>query len=118
MDKYDGQLSKVSRTLGINRYTLRAWRDKRKNGKPLLKGKRNPNYKWSKDEMNLVIEYYFNHGECVSKTCQKFGYPAYSTLKEWIKKDSRWKRKHKIHKVPVNLSTEKKCSHCTKYKKQ
>ena len=30
LDTYDGHLSKTARTLGINRYTLRSWRDKRK----------------------------------------------------------------------------------------
>ena len=30
LNTYDGQLSKTVRTLGINRYTLRFWRDKRK----------------------------------------------------------------------------------------
>ena len=30
LDTYDGQLSKITRALGINRYTLRSWRDKRK----------------------------------------------------------------------------------------
>ena len=30
LDTYDGQLSKIARALGINRYSLRPWRDKRK----------------------------------------------------------------------------------------
>ena len=30
LNNYDGQLSKTARALGINRYTLRSWRDKRK----------------------------------------------------------------------------------------
>ena len=30
LDTYDGQLSKTARALGINRYSLRPWRDKRK----------------------------------------------------------------------------------------
>ena len=34
LDTYDGQLSKTARALGINRYTLRSWRDKRKKGEP------------------------------------------------------------------------------------
>ncbi len=35
LDTYDGQLSKTARALGINRYTLRSWRDKRKVCTPL-----------------------------------------------------------------------------------
>ncbi len=30
LDIYDGQLSKTARELGINRYTLRSWRDKKR----------------------------------------------------------------------------------------
>ena len=30
LNAYDGQLSKTARVLGINRYTLRLWRGKRK----------------------------------------------------------------------------------------
>ena len=30
LDTYDGQLSKTARALGIDRYALRSWRDKRK----------------------------------------------------------------------------------------
>ena len=30
LDTYDRQLSKTARASGINRYTLRSWRDKRK----------------------------------------------------------------------------------------
>ena len=29
LDTYDGQLSKTARALGIKRYTLRSWRDKK-----------------------------------------------------------------------------------------
>ena len=29
LDTYDGQLSKTAKALGINRYTLRSWRDER-----------------------------------------------------------------------------------------
>ena len=35
LDTYDGQLSKTAKALGINIYTLRSWRDKRKKGRTL-----------------------------------------------------------------------------------
>ncbi len=41
LDTYDGQLSKTARALGINRYTLRSRRDKRKKGEPLISRTRN-----------------------------------------------------------------------------
>ena len=76
LDTYDGQLSKTAKALGINRYTLSSWRDKRKNGEPLISRKRDKSSKWSKEEQELVIEYYFSNGENISKACRKFGYPS------------------------------------------
>ena len=108
LDKYDGQLSKTARELGINRYTLRSRRDKRKQNIPLLKRNRNRQSKWTKEQRNIVVEYYFNHGECIRKTCRKFGYPSFSTLNLWIKKDVRRKRKHQIHKKPTYLNENQK----------
>lgn len=34
LDTYDGQLSKTAKALGIYRYILRSWRDKRKKENP------------------------------------------------------------------------------------
>ena len=90
LDTYDGQLSKTARALGINRYTLRSWRDKRKKGEPLISRTRNKSSKWTKEEQEAVIEYYFNHGENITKACRKFGYPSTSSLKSRVKKDKRW----------------------------
>ena len=86
LDTYDGQLSKTAKALGINRYTLRSWRDKRKNGEPLISRKRNKLSKWSKEEQEPEIEYCFSHGENITKACRKFGYPSASSLKSWVKK--------------------------------
>ena len=86
LDTYDGQLSKTARALGISRYTLRSWRDKRKKGEPLISRTRNKSSKWSKEEQEAVIEYYFNHGENITKACRKFGYPSTSSLKSRVKK--------------------------------
>ena len=108
LDTYDGQLSKTARTLGINHYTLRSWRDKMKKGQPIISRMRNKSSKWSKDEQEAVIEYYFIHGENITKTYRKFGYPSPSTLKSWVKKDKRWIRKHKVHKKATILNDEDK----------
>ena len=86
LDTYDGQLSKTAKALGINRYTLRSWRDKRKKGEPLILRKRNKSSNWSKEEQESVIEYYFSHGENITKACRKFGYPSPSSLKSLVKK--------------------------------
>ena len=50
LDTYDRQLSKTARASGINRYTLRSWRDKRKKGEPLILRTRNKSSKWSKEK--------------------------------------------------------------------
>ena len=39
LDTYDGQLSKIARALGINRYTLSSLRDKRKKSLHTLSSK-------------------------------------------------------------------------------
>ena len=75
LDTYGGQLSKTARALGINRHTLRSWRDKRKKGEPLISRTRNKSSKWSKEEQESVIEYYFSHGENITKSA--------SSLKSW-----------------------------------
>lgn len=108
LDKYDGQLSKTARELDVNRYTLRSWRDRKRKGEPLIRTKRNKPSKWNKKEQKVVIEYYFSHGESVTRTCRKFGYPSTSSLKIWVKNDKRWKRKHKIHKKTAKLNDEDK----------
>ena len=66
LDRYDGQLSKAARELGINRRTLQSWRDKRKMKEPLLKVSRASWSKWTKEQKQQAIEYYFNHGESVT----------------------------------------------------
>ena len=106
LDTYDGQLSKTARALEISRYTLRSWRDKK--GEPLILRTRNKSSKWTKEEQEAVIEYYFNHGENITKACRKFGYPSTSSLKSRVKKEKRWIRKHKVHKNPTILNDDDK----------
>lgn len=45
--------------------------------------------------MKKVKDHYFSHGESITKTIKKFGYPKPSTLKYWIYKDKRFKGKKK-----------------------
>ena len=82
LDQYDGQLGKTARELNINRSTLQSWRDKRKRNEPLLKRNRRPWSKWTKEQKNEAIEYYFSHGESVTIACRKLWFP---TLKARVK---------------------------------
>ena len=70
LDPYNGQLYKTARALGISRDTLRSWRDKRKKGESLILRTRNKSSKRTKEEQEAVIEYYFNHGESITKACR------------------------------------------------
>ena len=108
LDQYDGQLSKTARELNINRRTLLSWRDKRRKNEPLLKRNRNSWSKWSKEQKHEAIEYYFSHGESVTKMCRKLGFPTTSTLVNRVRQDKRWKSKHKTHKKATFLSHEEK----------
>ena len=108
LDQYDGQLSKTARELNINRRTLLSWREKRRRNEPLLKRNRNSWSKWSKEQKHEAIEYYFSHGESVTKTCRKLGFTTTDTLKKRVRKDKRWKSKHKTHKKATILSHEEK----------
>lgn len=98
LDQYDGQLSKTARELNIKIRTLQSWRDKRRRNEPLLKRSRKSWSKWSEDQKREAIEYYFSHGENVTKTCRKLDFPTTSTLTDQVRQDKRWKSKHKTHK--------------------
>jgi transposase-like protein len=40
--------------------------------------------KYSKTEKEKVINYYIEHGKCISRTVKKLGYPSRPTLAKWI----------------------------------
>ena len=108
LDKYDGQVTKTARELGIKPRTLRSWMDKRSKNIPLLKSTRNKKSKWTDKEKKIAIEYYFNHGENATITSRKLGYPSRSLLELWVRQDKRWKLKHKIQNKGTKLSAEQK----------
>ena len=113
LDKYDGQLRKTSRELGISYYTLKSWKIKRDKQIPLIKKDKDRKSKRTKEEQSKVIEYYFNHGKSATRAVRKFGYPGRTTLMNWVRKDKRWKRKHKVHKKATLLTDEQKRSAVT-----
>lgn len=75
MKQYNNQFTKVSRITGIKVRTIKSWYDKEKAGAPLLvrpfihakKGK------WTKEEREAICDYYFEHGESITKAIKKFG---------------------------------------------
>ena len=50
LDKYDGQLRKTSRELGISYYTLKSWKIKRDKQIPLIKKDKDRKSKRTKEE--------------------------------------------------------------------
>lgn len=110
LDQYDGQIRKASRKLGINYYTLRSWKYKRDKNIPFSNNKRNKSSKWNSEQQHAAIEYYFNHGESLTKTVRKLGYPSRSTLMIWVKRDIRRRQKHKVNKKATFLTEEQKQS--------
>ena len=113
LDKYDGQLRKTSRKLGISYSTLKSWKIKRDKNIPLIKKDRKRESKRTREQQHIAIEYYFEHGESATRTVRKLGYPARATLMLWVKQDKRWKRKHKVHKKAAILTSEQKRSAVT-----
>jgi len=107
LEQYNFQITKVARETGIKVRTVTEWKTKYLKGIPI--NCRVPSIKkrkWTNKEINDVIEYYFEHGCNASMTVRVFGYPACSTLKEWLKKDKRFVRKHNITKKIIKLSSE------------
>lgn len=105
------QFEKTSKITGIKTRTIRDWYNKEKAGF-VFTGKRKKcakKGKWKTEQMNQVLDYYFNHGESITKAIKKFGYPSNSTLKYWVYKDKRYKRKRKLNtKTPVLYNGEDK----------
>lgn len=98
LEKLDFKIKKTAQLTGIKERTITSWRQKQKNGEPLLirpfvhtnKGK------WSDEERRKVCDYYFEHGQSLAATIRKFGYPARSTLRGWLQNDKRYKKKDRI----------------------
>jgi len=110
LEQYDFQFAKASKATGIKVRTIRCWYNKQKEGKPLLtrpyvherKGK------WTIEEKKAILDYYFSHGENCSIAVRVFGYPSLSSMKDWVRKDKRYKQKHFITNRPKKITEEEK----------
>ena len=92
--KYDMKYTTVIRELGYpSRRALVNWyREFKKNGdlhKTFIKKS-----KYTDEEKKIAVDYYLEHGKCVSSTCKKLGYPSRPMLDEWI---SELAPEHKRH---------------------
>jgi putative transposase len=110
LKQYDYQIAKVARKTGINQRTIKSWFDKQRKGQPLLIDNKKKPSKFTYSMKKVVVDYYFKHGQSASKAAKHFGYPARTTLIEWIKRDRRFDslKPKRIRKIPVTIDDEKK----------
>lgn len=84
--QYDMSYSTVVRELGYpERSTLKEWyKEYVKSGDVHKKFEKKD--KFSNEERKRAVNYYLEHGKCVSRTVKILGYPSRPTLNKWIKK--------------------------------
>ncbi|SHD77692.1 conserved protein of unknown function [[Clostridium] ultunense Esp] len=82
--QYDKQLLKTINTLGyLSRNSLRKWYyEFRDSGK--FKSKYTRKQKYTKEQREKAIKYYFDHESNATKTIAALGYPCRAILKVWI----------------------------------
>ena len=107
LKQYDYQIAKVARKTGINQRTIKSWYDKQRKGQPLLIDNKKKPSKFTYSMKNVVVDYYFEHGQSASKAAKHFGYPARTTLIEWIKRDRRFDslKPRRIRKITDSTKT-------------
>ena len=84
--QYDYSLSSVQHELGYpkNRKTLKAWYKEFEETKGLHK-KSSRRLKYSPEQKQLAINYYYEHGRCLARTVRKLGFPSRTVLGEWLR---------------------------------
>jgi transposase-like protein len=107
LKQYDYQIAKVARKTGINQRTIKRWFDKQRRVQPsLIENNKKPS-KVTYSMKKLVVDYYFEHGKSTSEAAKHFGYPARTTLIEWIKRDRRFDslKPRRIRKITDSTKT-------------
>lgn len=100
--QYDMKYTTVIRELGYpSRMALVEWyKEFKANGdlhKTFVK-----NSKYTDEEKKLAVDYYLDHGRCVSSTCKKLGYPSRPMLDKWISELAPEEKKH-CHSGGANI---------------
>ena len=84
--QYDHSFSSVQHELGYpnNRKTLKAWYKEFVETRTLhKKSSRSPKY--SQEQKQQAIDYYYEHGRCLARTVRKLGFPSRTVLGEWLR---------------------------------
>jgi transposase-like protein len=92
--QYDKQLSKTIKTLGYpsSRYTLRKWYYEFRDGCE-FKDKVTRKQKYTEEQKEKAIKYYFDHGTNATNTIAALGYPSRNLLKAWIDENFQTNKK-------------------------
>jgi putative transposase len=92
--KYDNSYSTVISELGYpSKEALWKWyKEYSQNGD--LHQSFNKQSKFTDEEKQTAVDYYIEHGKCVSRTVKKLGYPSRPILDKWIKELAPDQKKH------------------------
>lgn len=107
--QYDLCCTKTIRTLGYpDGSTLKRWyKEFKKSGTVHERFVKHPKY--TTEQMQLAVDYYLEHGRCISRTLKAVGYPARATFLKWLDELAPEERKPRIkRKNMVKCSQEQK----------
>lgn len=113
LEKYDCQFAKTSRETGVKVTTIRSWQLRKKAGLPLLKPRKDHKTRFSAVQRKAALDYYFSHGENVSRACRKLGYPSKASMRSWVSKDRRFRKPPRPYSKGAPLSTGEKIAAVT-----
>ena len=109
--QYDMSYSVVIHELGYpsSAVSLRSWyKEYQSEGE--LHEKYNKKYKYVDEDKHKAVNYYLEHGKCISRTCKKLGYPCRTLLQEWIDElapDQKKSCKKPVSSVKLSLEEKK-----------
>src|SRR5665647_1154457 len=92
--QYDRSYSTVIRKLGYpSKEALWNWYNEYSQNEDLHQGFiKRPRF--TDEEKHKAVDYYLEHGRCVSRTVKKLGYPSRPMLDKWIKELAPDQKKH------------------------
>lgn len=82
---------------------------------PLLIEKPEKKPKFTTKQQKVAIDYYFDHGQFITKTIHALGYPSKQTLRKWLRTDPRYEFSvhvkkamplENVKKIPTEIKTQ------------
>lgn len=87
---------------------------------PLLIEKPEKKPKFTTKQQKVAIDYYFDHGQFITKTIHALGYPSKQTLRKWLRTDPRYEFSvhvkkamplENVKKIPTEIKNTSRCRH-------